>query len=224
MWVSRLATAPRRWTASLYRLVKNWARRPTWQTSVPSKDPTAFVRARPEFILVEEELTYDQVISRNESSTLRNPPSGRICVSVPYDGGTCFGADAYDDAKIHLASAATKDAVLGHIVFVEHEETDLEEVLGLKGTFGRYPLQIPIRSAKLRDPTMLTADRFTYRTDIAYRPSSEGPKVQPLAVSVDLFDPGHQDGSFLRQSTIKRVAYDKRLQQVMARITTSAVS
>src|SRR4051794_25500914 len=64
-----------------------------------SRDPRAFVRARPKYVLVEERLAYEQAISRNRSTSLRRPPTGRIRISVPYDGGTCFGPDAHDDAE-----------------------------------------------------------------------------------------------------------------------------
>jgi hypothetical protein len=182
-----------------------------------SRDPRAFVRARPKYVLVEERLAYEQTISRNRSTSLRRPPTGRIRISVPYDGGTCFGPDAHDDAeRVLRGNGRLGDAVIGQLVFVEHEETDLDDVLGLKGTYGPYPLQVPIRSRDLRDTETLTSDRFEFRSDISYRPPADGPKVFPLQVDVALFDPGHHDGRFLARPEVEAIRDNRDLQRLVA--------
>lgn len=182
-----VTAAARRWGDALRELETRLHERRARQPETPSHDVRAFVRAHPEYILVEERLVYVQEISRNPSSSLRHPPSGRVRIGVAYDGGACFGADARDDAeKILRHDDGPDDAVVGHLVFVEHEETDLDAVLGLAGTFGPYPVRIPIRSNELNAPETLTADRFRHQSDIAYRPPAQGPGVVPLQVIVDL--------------------------------------
>jgi hypothetical protein len=215
-----VAVAPlRRWITPVSRLRTVRRARRHALTGTPSADPTPYVRARPEYILVEERLVYAQEISRNPSSALERPPSGRILISIPYDGGTCFGPDARDDVIKAVKDGRDADeAVVGHLVFVEHEDSDLTDVLGLAATSGRYRLRVPIRSVDLSAPEMLTSDRFAYRQEITYRPPAEGPKVVPVEVSVDVLDPGHSDGGFLKESVVERVRREPGLRRVMARV------
>lgn len=215
--VAPVTAALRQLVTSLHRLDIRRCKRPARQAGTPSREVRSFVRARPEHILAEERLVYEQVVSRNPSSSLRHPPSGRVRISVPYDGGACFGTDARDDAeKILRHGGRPDDPIIGHLVFVEHEETDLAEVLGLKGTFGAYPVQIPIRSRQLCNTDTLASDRFEYRSDVSYRPPADGPKVVPIGVFVDLFDPGHGDGTFLEEPDIEVLDTDPRKRRDVA--------
>jgi len=203
---AKLIAALRRWLLSLREPGMRWRERRARRLERPNGDAATYVRATPEYILVEERLVYDQMISDNPSSSLSQQPGGRIRICVPYDGGTCFGTDARDDAeKILRSDDDPGDAIIGHLVFVEHEETDLDEVLGLRGTFGPYPVRIPIRSGRLNGAKVLTADRFQHNRDISYLPPADGPKVVPLQVFVDLFDPGHGDGAFLEEGNIAKL-------------------
>ncbi|HZG89017.1 MAG TPA: hypothetical protein VEZ42_02280 [Pseudonocardia sp.] len=200
------------------RLVDRWGVRRTAERSAAQPgDQRAFVRARPRYLLVEERLAYEQEISSNPSTRLPDPPTGRIRIDVPYDGGACFGPHARDDAERALGgTGAARHAVFGHLVFVEHEETDLDDVLGLAGTYGPYPLQLPISSDTLCDPGILTSDRFAFRSDIAYRPPAAGPRIVPLQVDVELFDPGHRDGTFLAESDVAEVRARPELRRLVA--------
>ena len=65
-----------------------------------SLDPTHFVRARPQFVHIEEYLDYEEEISRNPSVDLNGDPAGRIRISVPFDGGIHFGADAREEPPV----------------------------------------------------------------------------------------------------------------------------
>ena len=156
---------------------------------VLSADPTRFVRACPQYVHIEEHLDYDEEISRNRSVHLAGEPAGLIRISVPFDGGSCFGTDARDDAAQYLGDDDTaSEAMIGHLVFVEHEKTNLADGLGLASRFGSHPLRLPIRSTDLPDIDALTADRVEFRRDVPYR-LAEGPKVVPLTVDVQLYDP-----------------------------------
>jgi hypothetical protein len=211
---ANVTAALRRWLLSMRAPVMSWRERRARHVDSPNGDATAYVRASPECILVEERLVYDQVISGNPSSSLSQPPSGRIRICVPYDGGSCFGTDAREDAeKILRFDDDPGEAVIGHLVFVEHEETDLDEVLGLEGTFGPYPVRIPIRSSHLNGAEALTADRFQYHCDISYRPPAGGPEIVPLQVLVRLFDPGHGDGAFMEERNIAKLGNDSVLRR-----------
>ncbi len=91
-------------------------------TFVLSLDPTRFVRARPQFVQIDEYLDYEEEISRNPSVDLNGDPAGLIRISVPFDGGAHFGADARDDAAQCLGDDDSRcDAVIGYLVFGPHQ-------------------------------------------------------------------------------------------------------
>ena len=165
---------------------------------------------------IEEYLDYQEEISRNPSVDLNGDPAGLIRISVPFDGGAHFGTGARDDAALHLSDDDTvSEAVIGHLVFVEHEKTDLADVLGLASRFGSHPLRLPIRSTDLPDIDALTADRVEFRRDIPYRLLA-GPKVVPLNVDVQLYDPGHRDGEFLEKRDVHVISENADLRRFIA--------
>ena len=134
-------------TKGLTRTAELVRRQPKAPSPVLSLDPTRFVRACPQFVHIEEYLDYEEEISRNPSVDLNGDPAGLIRISVPFDGGAHFGADARDDAALCLGDDDSGcEAVIGYLVFVEHEKTDLADVLGLGSRFGSHPLRLPIRS------------------------------------------------------------------------------
>lgn len=205
-----------RWSSTLLRCFGTAWRKRFARLADAARQDASFVRAYPDYILVEERLEYDQEVSRNPSSTLQNPPVGQIKIKVPYDGGPCFGLDARDDAAGVLCDGANEEAVVGHLVFAEYEETNLDSVLGLRAKLGSYPIRLPLRSTRLCSVDDLTSDQFEYRHSISYQPSTYGPLVVPIAVKIDLFDPGHGDGSFLEDAIIAAVRNSDDLQRAVA--------
>jgi hypothetical protein len=191
---------------------------PKVQSAVLSLDPTRFVRACPQFVHIEEYLDFEEEISRNPSVDLSGDPAGRIRIVVPFDGGAHFGTDARDDAALCLGDDDSADeAVIGYLVFVEHEKTDLADVLGLASRFGSHPMRLPIRSTNLPDINALTADRVEFRREIPYS-LSEGPKVVPLTVDVRLYDPGHGDDQFLEKSDVPFVSGNADVRRFIAEL------
>jgi hypothetical protein len=187
-------------------------------SGIASTDPTGFVRARPKNVLVEERLAYRQEISRTPGTKIHGQPEGRISIHLPFDGHHCFDRDAHADAERLLdRSTHSRHAMVGHLVFVEYDETNLAEVLKLAGKFGSFPLRLPIRSPKLPDSHALIADKHAYRQVIRYAPTS-GPKVVPLKIIVELFDPGHQDDEFLGRSELELIHGNTEIRRAVAAI------
>ncbi|HEY3262848.1 MAG TPA: hypothetical protein VGJ95_21695, partial [Pseudonocardiaceae bacterium] len=158
---------------------------------------TIFARAYVESVTVDERFGYEQWISRNPSIGRRHPPTGHIEISMPYDGHRYFTRDAAKDVAAHLRGHATKggdlEALIGHLVLVDHQDTDLSEVLALDGRFGAYPLRIPVRTAALNTTDALIADQLEHRVRVDYAHSEDRPELVPIKLTVDLADPDHSD-------------------------------
>jgi hypothetical protein len=161
-----------------------------------STDSTIFARAYLESVTVEEFFNYEQQISRNPFIQSQGLPRGRIAISMPYDGYEYFTRDAVDDVTPHLrrrAAGGSLEALVGHLVLVDHQDTNLSDVLALDGRFGAFPLRVPVRTPVLDSADALVADRHEHRMEVDYAPSEGLPKVLPIMLSVELADPDHSD-------------------------------
>lgn len=141
-----------------------------------------------------------QEISRNPS--LRSgpdDPTGRITISLPYDGDACFTREALRDVKEHLKRRSPPDedieALIGHLVLANYQNTTLSDsgALNLTGRHGMVPLCLPIRSSDLYDIQELVSDRHEYHYEVNYSPAAGWPKIVPIYLSVNLEDPDHAD-------------------------------
>jgi len=183
---------------------------------------TAFVRARPKTVLVEEKYEVRQEVSRNPDIALESGASGIIKIEVPYDGHHHVTRAALDDArrwsKQHPDPPTETVGGIGHLVMTGHTDTDLAEVTGQSGRTVALPLLIPIKSAELRSDTALIADRFTLRHEVGYRPAPHRPKVVPVKLEIDVTDPGtisgrqiHSDGNAISSSQ-QLIAFQRYLE------------
>jgi hypothetical protein len=198
---------------SWIRFLRRRRRAPSTPTPAPNTDRALYARARPELILVEERYSYDEEISRNSRIARGDDPAGKIVISVPYDGYECFSRDALRDVDRVFSEppGSEHDAKIGYLVFVDHEETNLSEVLGLDGQFGAFPLRVPVRSIDLHAAETLIDDRSEYRLEVTYAPKRNRPELTPVRVAVDLIDPDHGDFS-----TQDRELYNLRDEAVQA--------
>jgi len=159
-----------------------------------------FARACPESVEIEETFGFEQEISRNRSIK-HGPhlPTGRITISLPYDGDQCFTRDALGDVEQHLKRRGSPDgevkALIGHLILANYQHTNLSDpkVLDLSGSHGKVPLLLPVRSPDLGDSQDLVSDRQEYHHEVSYAPAADQPKIFPLRLYVDLQDPDNAD-------------------------------
>ncbi|WP_433555796.1 hypothetical protein ACQPWY_25690 [Pseudonocardia xinjiangensis] len=172
-------------------------------------------------MLVEERYCYEQEISRNSRIRRDGVPTGKISLRMPYDGYECFPRDAVRDVEraVGEGSGPDREAIIGHLMFVDHEETDLSDVLGLDGRFGAFSLRVPVRSAQLDSSDALIGDRFEHRFDATYSPSGSRPELVPLRVQVELMDPDHSDQLFTQQRRELYNMHEDSMQSVAEAIT-----
>jgi hypothetical protein len=171
---------------------------------IGSADSNSYARAHPSLVLVEERFSYSQTISRNPTIDRGSNPAGRIKISVPYDGHEYFGREGIDDVKkIQKRSGTfnrTRDAAIGSLIFVGHEETDLAKVLNISGRFGAYPIRVPTRTSAIHSIEDLSRDAYEHRLDVRYTPSIKRPRALPLVLDVLVLDPDHTSLAWTQQS------------------------
>ncbi len=183
--------------------VRRWLSSPTTSsqpTPTGTEGTEIFARANPESVEIEETFEFVQEISRNRSvGHGPDDPTGRITISLPYDGDECFTRDAVKDVEQHLQRRGSHDgdieALIGHLVLANYQDTNLPDpaVLNLTGRFGVVPLRLPVRSPDLGDIQDLVSDRHEYRYEVKYAPAADRPKIIPIQLSVDLEDPDNAD-------------------------------
>lgn len=138
-------------------------------------------------------------------------PTGSIRWDLPYDGARCFPRAASDDAAEAVKKATRYEdegadvlATMGHLVFVDHDDSNLSTVLGLDGKFGAHALRLPVRTSVL-DAGALVADTRVANFETTYEPAAGKPSVSPIRVDVQLHDPGHMDEKFVLHSDMERM-------------------
>ena len=192
--------------------------RPALVLPTESTDPVLFARARPRVVRLEERYRCRQTVAPN--STLVWDPedraSGTVEVVTPYDGYEHVTRDAVADVERRLrgrgpAAAADKDdsppspadengadenvveALIGHLLLVGHQDTDLADKLGLDGRFGAHGIRVPVRGPDLPDTDALSAGRLEHRFAVDYVPLPGTPKLIPMRIDVSMSDPDNAD-------------------------------
>lgn len=160
----------------------------------------AFARARPESVEIEETFGFAQEISRNRSiKRAPHHPTGRITISLPYDGDQCFTRDALRDVEQHLKRRGSPDgeveALIGHLILANYQHTNLSDLKVLKpsGRHGVVPLRLPVRCPDIGDSQDLVSDRHEYHYEVSYAPAADRPTLFPIELHVDLQDPDSAD-------------------------------
>lgn len=170
------------------------------QLMVVRDGDAVFARARPESVEIEEMFGFEQEISRNPSLT-RSPhhPTGRITISLPYDGDQCFTRDALRDVEQHLKRHGPPngevEALIGHLILANYQHTNLADpkLLTRSGHHGVVPLRLPVRSADIGGSQDLVSDCHEYHYEVSYAPAADQPTLFPIKLGVDLQDPDSPD-------------------------------
>ncbi|WP_434445002.1 hypothetical protein [Lentzea sp. E54] len=148
-----------------------------------------YARAVPDVVRVSEHYEFEQEISRNPSLDWKGEPSGKVEVTIPYDGAGHFGALARADVEEALdgpwSGRRPKEVRIGHLLFDSYGGSDLGRLLDLSGRNGAMPLSVPLPD----DAGEFGADRLTCAIRHDYRPDRTKLKQYPVDVRVDLLDP-----------------------------------
>ncbi|WP_433261768.1 hypothetical protein ACQPZF_27720 [Actinosynnema sp. CS-041913] len=168
--------------------------------------PDAFARAMLAEASLTEHYHYRQEISRNRSFQQESEPTGRIDLTLPYDGAEHFTRQALAD--VTAGESLPERALIGHLALGDHSHTDLSEVLDLSAGYGSVPITVPIAELGERG---LVADRSACEIRHDYTPADDALRVRPVDVHVDLIDP---DGTELHDLlTVTTFGHDQ-LRQV----------
>ncbi|GAA4475215.1 hypothetical protein [Phytohabitans houttuyneae] len=148
-----------------------------------------YARAVPKTVEVTETYAVKQDISHNKSSEPEGEGTGRIEVTVPYDGDKHFSHRAAADVAHALGTrgaAADRRAVIGQLLVAAHDRTSgLPAVMRHHHQAGVIPLTVPVATP---DGSLdLTGDRRTCVVTHDYQPLP--PHLLPVDLEVRVFDP-----------------------------------
>jgi hypothetical protein len=151
-------------------------------------DNTLYARATPERVELTETYTVEQEISQSPWVHRVGDGTGRVDISVPYDGHRFFTREAVADTEKALGHRGTPGdhrATIGHLLLADHAKTSgLSGLMRLHNQSGVIPLTIPV--AAENGMLDLTGDRQTCVIAHDYQP--EYPHVIPIRLDVTLYD------------------------------------
>jgi hypothetical protein len=149
-----------------------------------------FARATPEKAKVTETYEVDQVISVNPRRTRGKQHTGRIEITVPYDGLRYFTRQAARDverARGGSRPAADPDAIVGHLLLAEHDLVEsLPAGVRMRAEYGVIPIAVPLPGT-----ADLTAGRNSSVITHEYQPRYPG--IIPAGLEIDVMDPDAVD-------------------------------
>jgi hypothetical protein len=164
------------------------------RTVIRSGEPIP-ARARLKSVRIEERYFYDQHISLNDSTELRQDPTGEIRMFLPYDGEKYFTRQAHEDVVRARNHGADRDAALvGFIALSDYGKTDLGSVLSLDEHHGSHPIEVrlPVTSGPNEiDP--LLADDSSCLVTIDYKPRDQSEKAAPVRLDIEVQDPDNAE-------------------------------
>lgn len=167
----------------------------------PRGDDTLYARAIPEKVELTETYSVDQEISLNPAIQQVGDGTGRVEITMPYDGRKYFTREAVADVERVLGSRGVGDrrATIGHLLLADHTTTTgLRGVMRPHNQAGLIPLTVP---AATHDGTLdLTGDRQTCVIGYDYQP--ESPPIYPVDVTVYLDDLDSLTGAFDTMQTL----------------------
>ena len=197
-----------------------------------SVDPALFARGRPRLVRLEERYRCRQTVAPN--STIEwdqaERAAGTVEIVTPYDGDKHLTRDAVADIERRLdqhpeadgaapdstapdstgpdaGPASPTEAVIGHLVLVGHQDTDLAEKLGLDGRFGAHEIRVPVSGPDVPDRDALADGLLEYRFAVDYAPLPGTPKLIPIRLEVGMTDP---DSANRRADLIKAITADDK--------------
>jgi hypothetical protein len=151
-------------------------------------DDVVFARAWLERAKIEEKYSFRQVIAHN-GGVERDDPTGKIELELPYDGDKFLSRQAFADIQRSRARNPVR-ARVGYLTLAGYQDTDLDSVLDLAGSYGSMPIDLPLGSAAAEGAVDdLVADRSVCRMSCTYKPSMKLRDIYPLKIDLDLRDP-----------------------------------
>ncbi len=176
----------------------------------------AYARAQLETVRIEEKYYYEQDIAQNGDQRKGQDPTGEIELVLPYDGDKYLTRKAYADIS-RGRDDQSEQARVGYLTLTDYENTDLDDVLMLAGTYGSFPVDVPLGlRPEPGEPDELIADRSICRMSCDYRPATKLREIHPLDIRLELRDPdtaefSHttklQDSGTARQQIMKHVSF-----------------
>jgi hypothetical protein len=158
----------------------------------------AYARARLSSAKIEERYSLEQVIAQNRERKVGAEPTGKIELELPYDGDKFLTRQACADIQRSRARNPGR-ARVGYLTLAGYQDTDLDSVLGLTGSFGSMPIDPKLGPAAARGAVdELVADRTVCRMWCTYKPVMKLRDIYPLEINLDLRDPdtaGPVDGN-----------------------------
>lgn len=151
-------------------------------------DETLYARATPEKVEVTENYSVTQVISKNPQRA-KGRPTGRIEITIPYDGSVYFTRQAAEDVERAISGdpdSTERAVVTGHLLLAEHDKAELPAEVRLRGEVGVIPIAVPVSPADVSGG-MLTDDRHACVITHDYEP--QNPPIIPAGVEIALYDP-----------------------------------
>ncbi|MGA9773805.1 MAG: hypothetical protein WBV94_32540, partial [Blastocatellia bacterium] len=132
-----------------------------------------YARATPQAIRITETYSFSQEIFGKLGSSAHAKPVGEIQVITPYDGLAHFDEKARKDVVRqlrYLEPCAQAEALIGYLHFVNHQYTNLPEILASSNPEWSLGLRVPVKNDKITRPEQLSADGYLAVTDITYEP------------------------------------------------------
>ncbi|GAA2632935.1 hypothetical protein GCM10010399_76630 [Dactylosporangium fulvum] len=165
-------------------------------------DDTLYARAMPEKVELCETYAVEQEISRNPTTEQIGDGSGRIEITVPYDGSRFFTRQAVADVERVLGrrgGAGEHRATVGHLLLADHTNTNgLRGVMRHHSQAGVIPVSVPV--AKHDGSLDLSGDRQACVIGYDYHPDHA--PVYPLQLEVWLDDPDSLTDAFAGVRTL----------------------
>lgn len=177
------------------------------------KHQHGFARAVPASVELTEHYRYRQEISRNPIREAVTAPTGKVEITLPYDGHEHFTRQALADVTRQPSGQLPAEVVIGHLAVADHGRTDLADVLGLSEGYGSFPIRVPV--AEL-GPDGLVDDTRTCRIAHDYAPHKDALKILPVDVRVELEDP---DGTGIQHRLTKSALREDLAEKVAEEIT-----
>ncbi len=174
-----------------------------------------FARALPEKAKVIETYEVDQVISVNPRRTRGKQHTGRIEITVPYDGLRYFTRQAARDVKRgrpESRPAADPDATIGHLLLAEHDHVEsLPAGVRMRAEYGVIPISVPLLGTE-----DLTAGRKSSVITHEYQPRY--PEIIPAGLEITVMDPDAVDYMSLAEALAETEEDEGRYAKVVGRI------
>ena len=152
-------------------------------------ESTVFARANPSGISIDEAFTYQMEVSGNPRTDRVGAPSGRIEVTVPYDGTEHFGQKPISDIETQLPDAWRRQQVtarIGYLGLSDYSKTDLDNRLQLRLNYDTFPIEVPVQGSGLQGRAAVEDDAYICTVAIEYSP--EWPETVPITLTAKIYD------------------------------------